>query len=271
MLKIILFSILGNLFLGIPGALLGAGLAIWLLFLQPKFVFHQSYSFHNKSQTQTAFFRATFIVMGRLAKADGRVNEKEIRVAVSAMDDMNMSVEQRQQAIEFFNLGKQSNTNINEVLVEFARVVVDPSLVQIFIELQLKAAYADGSLSTVEMNVLKEICGYLGISNLAFNIIHQRFLAQQAFYGRNFEQSHSSYNRGSGPSLKEAYNTLGVKPENTDKEVKHAYRKLMSEHHPDKLVAKGLPESMMEMAHKKTKEIQAAYDLINNYRKKKSR
>lgn len=44
--------------------------------------------------------------------------------------------------------------------------------------------------------------------------------------------------------------------------VKRAYRRLMNEHHPDKLVAKGLPPEMMEMAKEKAQQIQAAYDLI---------
>ncbi|WP_370555397.1 DnaJ domain-containing protein [Edwardsiella tarda] len=55
---------------------------------------------------------------------------------------------------------------------------------------------------------------------------------------------------------------LGVAPSADATTIKRAYRKLMSEHHPDKLVAKGLPPEMMELAKQKAQEIQAAYDLI---------
>ena len=48
----------------------------------------------------------------------------------------------------------------------------------------------------------------------------------------------------------------------TDKEIKRAYRRLLSQHHPDKLVAKGLPEEMMTIAKEKTQEIISAYELI---------
>ena len=69
-----------------------------------------------------------------------------------------------------------------------------------------------------------------------------------------------------GAVLGDAYKALGVEPEATDKEVKTAYRRLMNQHHPDKLVAKGMPESMLEVAKERTREINAAYDLIKERR-----
>ena len=66
--------------------------------------------------------------------------------------------------------------------------------------------------------------------------------------------------------LRDAYKALGVEPDATDKEIKTAYRRLMNQHHPDKLVAKGMPESMLEVAKERTREINAAYDLIKERR-----
>jgi DnaJ like chaperone protein len=62
--------------------------------------------------------------------------------------------------------------------------------------------------------------------------------------------------------LADAYGVIGVSPEASDADVKKAWRKLMSQHHPDKLIAKGLPEDMVQLAKEKTQEIQAAYDRI---------
>ena len=59
---------------------------------------------------------------------------------------------------------------------------------------------------------------------------------------------------------------LGLSRDATDAEVKKAYRRLMSQHHPDKLVAKGLPEEMMKVASQKTHEIKQAYEIIREAR-----
>ncbi len=61
---------------------------------------------------------------------------------------------------------------------------------------------------------------------------------------------------------------LGVDATASDAEIKKAYRKLMSEHHPDKLAAKGLPDDMMKLATEKAQDIQAAYALIKEHRNK---
>ena len=67
-------------------------------------------------------------------------------------------------------------------------------------------------------------------------------------------------------TLEDAYAILEVSPQASDREVKKAYRLLMSRHHPDKLVAKGLPEEMMKIATEKTQEIRAAYEIVKNSR-----
>ena len=71
---------------------------------------------------------------------------------------------------------------------------------------------------------------------------------------------------GNKTSITDAYHLLGINAEATDQEVKRAYRKLMNEHHPDKLVAKGLPPEMMEIANRKAQDIQAAYDRVKSER-----
>ena len=275
--RILLFAFLGFVFGGPFGAVIGALIAAWISSQQPRMVYGAGQSSERRRQTQTAFFRATFLVMGKLAKADGRVNEEEIQVATTLMNEMRLSPDQRQQAIDLFNQGKSPGCDIRGVLLEFRRAAGSGSLVQMFLELQLQAAYADGQLSQAEMQVLHEACEYLGINRFTFEILHQRFQAQRAFYSRyngsgGYQQQGSYGYRqpvDNRSKLKEAYATLGVAPDASDKDVKRAYRKLMSEHHPDKLVAKGLPEEMMEMAKKKTQEIQAAYDLIQEERKRK--
>ncbi len=59
---------------------------------------------------------------------------------------------------------------------------------------------------------------------------------------------------------------LGITPQASNDEVKTAYRRLMSQHHPDKLVSRGLPQSMIGVAEQKTHEVRTAYERIKTQR-----
>ena len=82
--------------------------------------------------------------------------------------------------------------------------------------------------------------------------------AQQRFQGRNSYTQKMSHKT----SLQDAYGILGLTSSATMAEVKKAYRRLMNQNHPDKLVAKGLPEEMMRLAKEKTQKISKAYETI---------
>ncbi|WP_426414699.1 co-chaperone DjlA [Aestuariirhabdus sp. LZHN29] len=222
----------------------------------------------GSASAQTAFFNATFKVMGKLAKADGRVSESEIQLASELMNHMRLTDEQRQAAIRLFNEGKREGADISAELAALGASAGGSSLIQMFFELQLQAAYADGSLSEAELEVLLDACSALNLSRFAFELIHQRFQAQRAFHSRSRQHA-------GGPrvdpqqEIRSAYAVLGVQSSASDSELKRAYRKLMSQHHPDKLVAKGLPKEMMEVAKEKAQEIQAAYEVLKNHRKQR--
>ncbi|WP_263078309.1 co-chaperone DjlA [Endozoicomonas sp. Mp262] len=272
MTAIVIGIFLGLLFGGPFGAVFGGFLGAWINknYLQNGPGVTGGGARFNRQRAQSAFFNATFLVMGRLAKADGRVSEDEIETASAIMRQMRLSPEQRKMAISLFNQGKQQNANIEATLHEFRQAAASSTLVPMFLEIQLQAAYADGALTQAERQVFHQICRILGVSSVAFELLHKRFLAQRAFYqqsagGRqqqHFQRPNAAY------ELKQAYEILGIESNASDAEVKRAYRRLMSQHHPDKLVAKGLPKEMMEVAKKKTQEIQGAYDKIRASRKK---
>jgi len=82
------------------------------------------------------------------------------------------------------------------------------------------------------------------------------------------EHFHSgdSFGAQPGTSMEDAYTALGVAADVSDRELKQAYRKRMSENHPDKLIAKGVPEHMVKLATERSQEIQAAYEMIKKTR-----
>jgi DnaJ like chaperone protein len=209
-----------------------------------------------RTQAQDIFFRATFTIMGYIAKADGRVSENEIRIAQTIMQNMMLSSEMKRQAINYYQMGKQANFNLDQILAELNEAVYhQPNLLHLFLEIQLQCAHADGPLSQNKQRILEHICYALGLNTGDF------------FYRHSQGQTHRQYQRQTYPppqtnSLENAYRLLGVSKNTGDIEVKKAYRKLMSQNHPDKLVSKGLPEEMIKLATQKTQEIKQAYELI---------
>lgn len=220
----------------------------------------------DRQRIQTAFFTATFSVMGHLAKVDGRVSESEIELAKAVMQRMELTPEHKKAAIRLFNEGKQPGFPLDEVLEQFRHECRRRhNLMRMFIEIQINAAYADGVMHENEKRLLLHICQHLGVSRFEFAQIEALVRAHlhAARAGRGYRGAAS----GERHSLKEAYAVLGVAPQASDEEVKKAYRRLMNRHHPDKLVAKGLPEEMMKIATEKTHQIRSAYDQIREARR----
>ncbi|MCF8780624.1 co-chaperone DjlA [Vibrio sp. IRLE0018] len=228
----------------------------------------------SQTQRQEEFFKSAFAVMGHVAKAKGQVTKEEIQLASAMMDRMSLHGEQRRAAQEAFRAGKERDFPLEQVL---ERVKIATSgrfdLLQFFLELQISAAFADGDVHPSERNVLHKIARDLGFSSeqlerrLQMQEAAFRFQRQGGFGGHqqqsNHSSSHGDWQQASQTDrLADAYKILGIDANADGKEVKRAYRKLMNEHHPDKLMAKGLPPEMMNVAKEKSQEIQSAYDLI---------
>lgn len=254
---------LGYVLGGPLGAMLGAALGHTLDKSVDRVALEHGHGYTHADQEriQTAFFTATFSVMGHLAKVDGRVSEDEIELARAVMERMDLTPEHKKTAIRLFNEGKRGDFPLDEVLDQFRRECHRRhNLMRMFLEIQVNAAYADGVMHKNEKRLLLYMCEQLGISRFEFAQIDMMVRAryQAAGAGRARAGSGTARTR----SLKDAYAVLGVTQQANNDEVKKAYRRLMNRHHPDKLVAKGLPEEMMKMASEKTYEIKSAYDQI---------
>jgi DnaJ like chaperone protein len=206
-------------------------------------------------RVQMAFFTATFAIMGRIAKADGHVSPSEIALAENIMQQLGATGELKQVAKRLFNEGKQPGFDFHGVLVQLKREIGRrQTLARMFLEIQVLAAYADGSVHPAEAEILREVAAALGFSSAE--------LAEIEALVRATQQAGARGARPATPSLAEDYATLGIAKSASDDEMKRAYRRLMSQHHPDKLVAKGLPEEMMKVAEEKTRQIRSAYERI---------
>ena len=204
----------------------------------------------NQERVQAAFFTTTFSVMGHVAKADGYVSAQEISTAKNIMTQMQLSAQQRKAAIKFFDQGKADDFPLTDVLRQFKKECHGRrNLIQMFVEIQIATALADGTVDPGEKRVLYTIGEILGFSRQ--QIDHLFNIANGA-----------AASASDSLTLSQAYKILGVSKNSTEAEVKKAYRRLMSQHHPDKLVSKGLPDEMIQLATEKTQEIRKAYDLV---------
>ena len=231
----------------------------------------------DQHRIQMAFFTATFSIMGHIAKADGRVSPEEITLANRVMDQMSLTADMRKSAISLFNQGKNSNFPLDDALTQFYQECHRRrDLIRMFLEILIREALADGAIEIREERLLLHICGRLRVSQFEYQRLKMMIMAEHRFqqdgYGyQQYEYRHHQGQRQTRPgysSLQDAYEVLGISPSASDAEVKKAYRRLMSQNHPDKLVAKGLPEEMMKLAKEKTQKITKAYEIIQEARKK---
>ncbi len=219
----------------------------------------------SPSRTRQVFFRTTFAVMGHLAKADGQVSRSEIAAATMVMREMRLSPQRQAEARNLFREGKAPDFDLDAAIGEFNAACgrrIDLKIM--FLQIQLHAVWADGEFSESERQILLRVAHALGIPNQVF---HQIEAMVSAFARRAHGQADGSVRATMGEAdLRQSCAILGVSPEDDDEQIKRAYRKLMNQHHPDKLIAKGLPEDMMEVATRRAAEIQNAYDVVKRAR-----
>ncbi len=214
----------------------------------------------SNANRQTVFLQTVFILMGKLAKADGHISKDEIAYVEQFMQKLGMSAEHRQQAIALFKQGSSPDYDIAPNIRQFLAVCGHThSLKQMLLVYLIVMALSDGRIDAAEEQLLVDIARQLGYSQADFQSMLDMVLNQSHF---------ASGQAGSASALDDAYKALGVNKDSTDAEVKKAYRKLISQYHPDKLIGQGLPEDMIAVATEQAKEVQVAYDLIMKSRGK---
>lgn len=223
----------------------------------------------ERARLQQLFFDTTFSIMGHIAKADGRVSEQEIEQAELIMQRLGLSAEHRSEAIKLFKQGADANFQLEPAISRFiAEGGRQHNLPILLLEFLFAIALADGQLHPAEQDILSRVASYLGIGSRQFEQLMAMLQAQQQFHGGHYQQAGGEQFRRPTPAdeLDSAYRALGVQASDSDRDIKKAYRKLMSQHHPDKLIAQGVPEDMIKLATEKSQEIQAAYDLVKRAR-----
>jgi DnaJ like chaperone protein len=239
--------------MGIPGLLLGCMISF---FLSRKInVRHnqQGNRFHRM------FFDITFKVMGHLAKADGQVSAHSIEASNAIMDNMNLSSKARAQGIHCFRRGKARHFNLAYHLKLLKLVCKNnPHLASLFMEIQCDLAYADGpNISVARQRILAQLAHALGLQAHASS----RYQRPHASEEQAWHRTHKPGNTYTRPP-EDDYSILGVKPSESLTDIRKAYRRLISQHHPDRMIAKKASPELIRQATEQTQRIKASFERI---------
>jgi DnaJ like chaperone protein len=200
----------------------------------------------------TVMSRTLFTLMGFIAKADGHVSEREVAVSEQLLDQFGFDGPQRDEAIAQFNAGRLDHFDPQVVLKEFvAQFAMRSTHAEQMLSALIAIAYADGSIAATERQALKLIAVALGFREDEFVRELERFKPADAKYSDD-------------DSIEQAYVTLGLEPGANAYEIKLAYRKLISQYHPDKLEGAGVRGDALKGAQAKAKEVRSAYERLSH-------
>lgn len=189
-----------------------------------------------------------FVMLGRLAKSDGVVQQAHIRQARAEMQRQALSEAGRAAAIEAFSRGKTGQDNLRAPLQRRR------SEAQELLRACWRMAWADGKVGQAEREQILLWGKWLGISADA----------QEAL------SAACSPRRGPPTAAADAYQQamglLGVTADSDVQQIKKAYRRLLSRHHPDKMAGSGAAPEKVREATEATRELHNAYALIRQRR-----
>jgi DnaJ like chaperone protein len=188
---------------------------------------------------QVAFTIAVIALGAKMAKADGIVTRDEVDAFKQVF---RVPEEELKNVARVFDQARNSPLGFEAYAAQVARMFKSqPAVLEELLDGLFHIAKADGQVSPQELDYLKEVAAIFG------------------FGAHDFERVRAEH---LGPDKADPYEILGVGRETGDAEIKAVYRKLVREHHPDRLIAKGVPKEFIDVATEKLATINAAWDKI---------
>jgi len=187
-----------------------------------------------------AFTIATIALGAKMAKADGRVTRDEVDAFKRVF---RVPPEEVKEVSKFFDQARKDSRGFEPYARQVAGMFAEnPAVLEELLYCLSVIAKADGVLHPAEVEYLHAVANIFGLDEHAFERITE-------ITGVT--------------STSDPYRVLGVEHSISDEDLKTAYRALVRENHPDKLIAEGLPEELVELANEKLAAINNAYDQIS--------
>lgn len=201
---------------------------------------------YRNTGTQADIDLSLMVLIAAVMKADGAVRRSELDY-VKRFLLQNYGEERGKQMLKALQQLVQQDIPIDQVCYQI-KVNTDYSTRYHMVDFLFGIGGADGEFHQAEINMLRLMAQYLGISQGDYTSIYERHVGS-SYSG----SSRSNYSR-------DPYKVLGISEGATDEEVRKAYRKMALKYHPDRTA--GMSEEMQRNAAEQMKEINAAYEAI---------
>ena len=200
----------------------------------------------NNETAQMTFFVASFSMLAKLVKADGRVTEPEIQsVRQFMIEDLRLNAQSRLAAENIFRTALDATESFEDFAGQFYQYFHDqPQLLELMMDILFRVALADGAFHQAEERLIQSAAGIFRLTDDVYMAFKSRY----------------------APDSEKYYTILGCSKTDSDDTVKSRYRKLVRDYHPDAIASKGLPDEFITFAHDKFREIQEAYEMVKKER-----
>ena len=191
---------------------------------------------------QIGFTIGVIVLSAKMAKADGKVTEDEIR---AFKEKINIPDNEIKNVAKLWDQAKKTTDGFEIYAKQIADLLEkNSSVLEELLKLLIIIALADGKITISEINYLEKVGNIFGFSK------------------EDFERIYSSKSRVSN----DPYKILGVSRDASVAEIRQKWKQLAINHHPDRLISQGIPEDLIHKSTSRLKEINNAWDTIQNKR-----
>jgi DnaJ like chaperone protein len=203
-------------------------------------------------KTEKQVNRAMFLLLGKMAKLDGQVTSEEIGFATLVMNLLDLDVFARQRAIEDFERGKLLGTDISTELNRLISHLGRRSeLAESILKVLSQGAFTSGGMGLLKKVFMRDVAELFGFSKVEFQKLCDQI--------RNFDAQKAAHDQN---QVSKAYDILHLEPGVDELEIKKAYLRMVSRHHPDKLGRQNLSDDAMRRAQEQFNSIRSAYEIL---------
>ena len=193
---------------------------------------------------QVAFTMAVIVLSAKMAKADGQVTRDEVDAFKQIF---HVPTEDVKGVGAIFDEARKDAEGFEPYAKQIAQMFAfQPAVLEELLGGLFHIAKADGVIHPAEMEYLEKVSTIFGFGPRRFERIKASCLPETA--------------------QEDPFAVLGIESTATDEQIKHAYRQLIRENHPDTVIAQGMPQEFVDIANEKMAAINAAYDQIKKQR-----